>query len=151
MSFEARDPDYAAKVRASFARQSIMDLLGARLTEVLPGEVHIELPYRADLTQQHDFLHAGVTTTIADSAGGYAAFSLMPPRSSILTIEFKVNLLAPAAGESFLAIGRVLRPGRRITTCEFEVHARQGERSKLCLTGLQTTMCLPETDDLPAG
>lgn len=149
--FEPRDPDYEAKVRSSFVRQSIMGLIGATLGRVEPGYVEIELGWRADLTQQHDFLHAGVTTTIADSAGGYAAFSLMPPGSSILTVEYKVNLLAPAAGERFLATGKVLRPGRRITTCEIEVVALRGEERKPCLIGLQTTMCLPETPDLPAG
>ena len=149
--FEPRDPDFEEKVRASFARQTIMDLIGAKLLQVKPGYVEIELGYRKDLTQQHDFLHAGITTTIADSAGGYAAFSLMPAGSSILTIEYKVNLLAPAAGESFLAIGKVVRPGSRITTCEMEVLAFHDGVGKPCLAGLQTTMCLPETPDLPAG
>lgn len=149
--FDPSDPDFETKVRSSFERQRIMALLGASLVRVEPGLVEIELPFRADLTQQHGFLHAGVTTTIADSAGGYASFSLMPPGSSILTIEYKVNLLSPAAGERFLAVGKVLRPGSRITTCEIEVVAIQGERRKSCLIGLQTTMCLPETSDLPAG
>lgn len=149
--FDPSDPAFEAKIRASFERQHVMALIGASLVRVEPGRVEIELPFRADLTQQHGFLHAGITTTIADSAGGYASFSLMPPGSSILTIEYKVNLLAPAAGERFLAVGKVLRPGRRITTCEIEVVAIQGERHKPCLIGLQTTMCLPETSDLPAG
>ena len=98
---EPQDPDFAAKVRDSFARQRVMDTIGAELTRVDPGLVEIELPHREDLTQQHGYLHAGITTTIADSAGGYACFSLMPPKASVLTVEYKVNLLAPAAGERF--------------------------------------------------
>jgi uncharacterized protein (TIGR00369 family) len=149
--FEPRDPDYEAKVRASFARQRVMALIGAKLRRIEPGLVEIELPYREDLTQQHGFVHAGITATIADSAGGYASFSLMPPGSAILSVEYKVNLLAPAAGELFIGRGRVVRPGRRITTTEIEVEAIRGGEAKLVLFGLQTTMCLPETPDLPAG
>ncbi len=151
MAFEAPDPAFEAKVRASFVRQRVMALFGAELVRVEPGLVEIGLAWREDLTQQHGFLHAGVTSAIADSAGGYASFSLMPAGSSILTIEYKVNLLAPAAGERFLAVGRVLRPGRRVTTCEIEVLALRGDTRKPCLIGLQTTLCLPETPDLPAG
>ena len=150
-SFEPRDPDFEAKVRASFERQHVMALIGAELVRVEPGRTEIALAWRADLTQQHGFLHAGITTTIADSAGGYAAFSLMPPGSSILSVEYKVNLLAPAKGERFLAVGQVVRAGRKVTTCELEVFALLGESRKTCLVGLQTTLCLPETPDLPAG
>ena len=150
-SFEPRDPDFEAKVRASFERQRVMALIGAELVRVEPGRAEIALAWRADLTQQHGFLHAGITSTIADSAGGYAAFSLMPPGSSILSIEYKVNLLAPAKGERFLAVGRVVRAGRKVTTCELEVFALHGGSQKTCLVGLQTTLCLPETPDLPAG
>src|SRR5207248_2185812 len=91
-----QDPDFKARVRASFGRQKVMDTIGARLKRVGAGEVAIELPYRDDLTQQHGFVHAGIVTTIADSACGYAAFSLMPRDAAVLTIEFKVNLLSPA-------------------------------------------------------
>ncbi len=98
-SFNPKDPAFEARVRASFGRQGIMELIGARLTRVEPGLVEIELPFRADLTQQHGFFHAGITSTIADSAGGYAAYSLMPDGASVLTTEFKINLLAPADGE----------------------------------------------------
>jgi len=151
MTPEPQDPDYETKVRKSFARQSVMELFGARLTRVEPGLVEIELPYRADLTQQHGFLHAGVSTTIADSAGGYAAFSLMPPGSSVLAVEFKVNLLAPARGESFVARGRVVKPGRRLTVSEIEVEAIRDGVPKTCLFGLQTCMCLPDSPDGPPG
>ncbi len=150
-AFEPRDPDFEAKVRASFAKQTVMELLGARLTRVEPGLCEIELAYRHDLTQQHDYLHAGITTTIGDSAGGYAAFTLMPPGSSIVSVEFKVNLLAPADGELFIAQGRVLKPGRRLVISEFDVHARRGTRNICCLHGVQTTMCLADTPDGPPG
>jgi uncharacterized protein (TIGR00369 family) len=124
----ARDPEFEARVRASFARQEFMSTLGARLERVLPGEVAIALPFRADLTQQHGFLHAGVVTSVVDSACGYAALSLMEPGAAVLSVEFKVNLLAPAAGSTFLAIGRVVRAGRTLTVCAGELHAIQEER-----------------------
>ena len=101
------DPDYEERVRASFARQAAMATIGAELTLVTPGIVEIEMPYSAALTQQHGFLHAGVISTALDSACGYAAFSLMPEHASVLTIEFKVNLLAPGKGERFLFRGSV--------------------------------------------
>ena len=95
--------------------------VGAELTRVEPGLVEIELPFRADLCQQHGFFHAGATSTIADSAGGYAAYSLFPAESSVLTTEYKINLLAPAAGERLRAVGRVVKPGRMLTICDVEV------------------------------
>ena len=139
-SFQPANPAYDSRVRASFARQSMMTLLGASLQHVAPGAVDIRLPFRADLTQQHGFLHAGVTTTIADSACGYAAFSLMPPGAAVLTVEFKVNLMAPAAGETFVARGRVLRAGRNLTTCSGDVFAVAGGEEKHVLTMLATVM-----------
>lgn len=111
------------RVRASFARQAFMRTLGATLLRVAPGEVDIELPFSEALVQQHGFLHAGVTTAIADSACGYAALSLMPVDVAVLSVEFKVNMLAPAQGARFRAIGRVLRSGRTITVCRGEVLA----------------------------
>jgi len=149
IELEPRDPNYEAKVRDSFAQQSVMQLIGASLLRVQPGLVEIELPYRGDLTQQHDYLHAGVSTIIGDSAGGYAAFSLMPARSSVLTVEFKLNLLAPAEGEHFLAQGRVLRAGRRLSVCEFDVFALNGDQRVLCVHGTQTVMCLADRVDGP--
>jgi uncharacterized protein (TIGR00369 family) len=147
--FEPVDPDYRARVEASFARQRVMALIGARLVRVEPGLVEIELPYREDLTQQHGFFHAGITSTIADSAGGYAGFTLFPADSSVLTVEFKVNLVAPAAGEKLIAAGRVLRPGRSITVCELEVTAVAKGEAKSCAYGLQTLMCLHGRPDQP--
>jgi uncharacterized protein (TIGR00369 family) len=111
------------RVRESFAKQAFMRLIGSGLTHVSPGEVDIELPFREDLVQQHGYLHAGVTTAIADSACGYAALSLMPDDAAVLSVEFKVNMLAPAKGMRFLARGRVLRSGRTITVCRGEVLA----------------------------
>lgn len=135
----ARDPEFEARVRASFAKQVFMSTVGARLERVLPGEVAIALPFRADLTQQHGFLHAGVVTSVVDSACGYAALSLMEPGAAVLSVEFKVNLLAPAAGSSFLAIGRVVRAGRTLTVCAGELHAIQEERDTVVAL-LQGTM-----------
>ena len=118
----------------------MMKLLGAVLERVAPGAVDIRLPFRAELTQQHGFLHAGVTTSIADSACGYAAFTLMPPGAAVLTVEFKVNLMAPAAGETFVARGRVLKAGRTLTICSGDVFAVAGEEEKQVLTMLATVM-----------
>ncbi len=141
-TFTSADPNFADRVRDSFARQSIMELIGAQLSRVEPGLVEIALPYRADLCQQHGFFHAGVTSTIADSAGGYAAFSLFPADASVLTTEFKINLLAPADGERLRALGRVLKPGRTLTICEVEVFALKDGREKLCAKLLQTLMTM---------
>lgn len=146
-SFVAQDPDFERRVRASFERQRFMATLGARLVRIEPGLCEIELDYRGELTQQHGYMHAGASTTIADSAGGYAAYSLMPADSSVLAVEFKVNLLAPGKGERFLARGKVVRPGKRLTVCEIEVEAWQGGKCTRCLYGLQTVMCLPESAD----
>jgi uncharacterized protein (TIGR00369 family) len=138
--FEPQDPDFEARVRASFARQQVMTTLGATLTRVAPGEVEIQLPFRPDLTQQHGFLHAGIVTTIVDSACGYAAFSLMPAGVGVLTVEYKVNLLAPALGQVFTARGRVLKPGRTITVCMGEVVAAHNGRQQPVATMLATMM-----------
>ena len=146
-----KNPDFEECVRDSFSRQGIMELIGARLTRVEPGLVEIELPYRADLTQQHGFFHAGITSTIADSAGGYAAFSLMPAEASVLTTEFKINLLAPAEGELLRAVGRVVRPGRLLTVCEVDVFALKDGAPKPCAKLLETLMCLEGRPDGPAS
>lgn len=148
-TFQAPDPDYATRVRASFDRQSIMGLIGARLTRVEPGEVEIELPFRADLCQQHGFFHAGVTSTIADSAGGYAGFSLFPADASVLTVEFKINLLAPADGDLLRAVGRVVKPGRTLTVTEAEVLVVKDGVAKACARMAQTLMCLAGRPDMP--
>ena len=148
--FQPRDPGFAERVRASFGRQGIMGLLGARLETVEPGLVRIALPYRAELTQQHGFFHAGATSTIADSAGGYAAFTLFPAESSVLTVEFKINLLAPARGARLVATGTVLKPGRTLTICTFEVEAIGADGgATLCAQGMQTLICQHGRPDSP--
>lgn len=115
--------DYEERVRASFARQAALRTLRAELTLVTPGIIEIEMPFSPELTQQHGFLHAGVISTALDSACGYAAFSLMPPDASVLTIEFKVNLLAPGRGERFLFRGSVTKPGRTIIVADGQAYA----------------------------
>jgi uncharacterized protein (TIGR00369 family) len=140
--FEPQDPDFEARVRASFTRQQVMATLGATMTLVAPGEVEIQLPFRPDLTQQNGFLHAGIVTTIVDSACGYAAFSLMPVGVNVLTIEYKVNLLSPAVGALFAARGRVTKPGRTITVCAGDVVAVQDGREQLVATMLATMMAV---------
>ena len=148
--FTPADSCFVQRVTASFQRQTVMALIGARLTRVEPGLVEIELPYREDLCQQHGFFHAGITSTIADSAGGYAAFSLFPADASVLTTEFKINLLAPADGESLRALGRVVKPGRNLTVCDVEVFAQKGGGSKLCAKLLQTLMTMHGRPDRQA-
>jgi uncharacterized protein (TIGR00369 family) len=148
-AFEPRDPDFERKVRDSFTRQQVMRLLGAALARVEPGLVEIELPYRADLTQQHGYIHAGVVGTIADSAGGYAGFSLMPAGSSVLSVEYRVHLLAPAEGERFVARGQVVRAGRTLTVCELRVEAVKGGARTACAYGTQTLICLAASPDGP--
>ena len=126
MAQQPRDPDYEARVRASFTRQRFMATLGAELVSVQPGEVTIGFDFREDLTQQHGFIHAGAVTAVVDSACGYAALSLMEAGSGVLAVEFKVNLLAPAVGSRFEAVGRVVRSGRTLTVCAGELRAMDG-------------------------
>ena len=128
MSETPRDPNFEQRVRASFARQAVMATLGATLARVAPGEVTIDIPFRPDLAQQHGFLHAGVAASVMDSACGYAALSLMEPGAAVLSVEFKVNLLAPARGDRFRAIGRVVRAGKNVTVVsgEFRVDGESG-------------------------
>ena len=123
MRLVPRDPAFESRVRDSFAKQRMMETIGARLVRVAPGEVEVELPYREDLTQQHGFLHAGVVATVMDSACGYAAFTLMAPDAGVLSIEFKVNLLAPARGERVVARARVVRAGRTVTVTTADAFA----------------------------
>jgi uncharacterized protein (TIGR00369 family) len=137
---EPRDPRFAARVRESFEKQRVMHTLGARLVRVEPGEVDIELPFQDSLTQQHGFLHAGIVTTVLDSACGYAAFSLMPADAGVLSIEFKTNLLAPAAGERLIARARVVRGGRTITVCQADALMVAGGEERLVATMLGTMM-----------
>ncbi len=131
-------------VRAAFAQQKVMQTIGARLTRFAPGEIEIELPFRDDLTQQHGYTHAGIITIIVDSACGFAAYSLMPPNSEVLTVEYKLNFMAPARGEKFIAAGRVVKSGRTLTVCSGEVVAIDGARRNT-IALIQTTMIRLET------
>jgi uncharacterized protein (TIGR00369 family) len=136
------NPSFADEITQSFAKQTIMGLIGAELTRVEPGIVEITLPYRADLAQQHGYLHAGIVTTIADSACGYAAYSLMPANSEVLSVEFKVNLLRPAKGETFKAVAEVVKAGKSLTVVRADVFGVDRDRRELVATMLGTMICL---------
>lgn len=120
------DPDFVGRVQRSFGAQQVMHTIGASLQRVEPGVVAIALPFSTHLTQQHGYLHAGIVAAIADSACGYAALTLAPPGLEVLTVEYKINLLAPARGEAFAAVASVLRRGRLLTVCRGEVLASSG-------------------------
>lgn len=147
-TFEPRNPDFEARVRESFARQAAMHTLGATLAVVKPGQVEITLPWSEPLTQQHGFLHAGMVATALDSACGYAGFSLMASDAAVLTIEFKINLLAPAQGQSFRMVGTVVKPGRTVTVCEGHAYAIDGGREKLVATMGCTLMAVVGRDNI---
>lgn len=140
MRFTPADPGFEARTRASFARQGAMALIGARMERVEPGRVEIALAFRPDLSQQHGFFHAGMISAIADSAGGYAGFTLFPLEAGVLTVEFKVNLIAAADGERALAVGEVIRSGRTLTVCRIEAYVDKAGKRTHCATGLQTLM-----------
>ena len=142
-------PDYEERVRKSFARQNVMSTIGAELTLVTPGTVEIEMAYSPDLTQQHGFLHAGIISTALDSACGYAAFSMMPENAAVLTIEFKVNLLAPGKGERFLFRGSVTKPGRTIVVADGQAYAFAADgEAKLIATMTGTMMTVVGRDGI---
>lgn len=136
------DPYFEQRVRQSFVQQRFMKMIGARLTAVEPGRVVIELDYGEQLTQQHGYIHAGVVTTIADNACGYAAYSLMPAQTEVLTVEFKVNFLSPAKGSRFVAVGKVVKPGRTLTICSAEVFAHDNDETSLVFIMQATMMCV---------
>lgn len=145
--FTPRDPTFETKVRDSFARQPFMILLGAELGAVAPGRVEIVLPYADKVTQQHGYFHGGSIGAIADTAGGYAAFSLFPPDSTVLTVEYKINIMAPGKGERLVAVGEVTRAGRTLTVAKVEVYAEAGGARVHCATATQTLMCLAGRSD----
>ena len=137
--FQPKNPDYRATATETFNQQRAMKTLGISISRLEPGEVDLQMDYSADLTQQHGFLHAGAVTAVVDSACGYTALTLMPPGAGVLSVEFKINLLAPAAGERFRAIGRVVRAGRTLTVCAGEMRAeREGGETVVAL--MQATM-----------
>ena len=136
---EQASPAVRKRVQDSFDRQGLMSHLGARVAHIGPGRVHLVLPVRPEVTQQHGYVHAGATSAIADSAGGYAALTLFDEESEVLTVEYKINLLAPAAGDHLEAIGTVLKPGRTLNVCQLEVYGVQpGGTRKLVANGQQT-------------
>lgn len=140
---EQASPAVRRRVQDSFDRQGLMAHLGARITKIAPGRVHIVLPARAEVTQQHGYIHAGATSAIADSAGGYAALTLFPEECDVLTVEYKINLLAPALGDHIEAIGTVLKSGRTLTVCRLEVYGvRDGGERKLVANGQQTLISI---------
>ena len=140
--FEPQDPDYAARVRASFDRQGALQPIGAVLASVGPGTAVVEMAWAQPLTQQHGFLHAGMLATALDSACGYAGFSLMPADAAVLTIEYQINLLAPAKGQRFRMEGVVVKPGRTITVVEGKAFAIDEGREKLVATMNATLMAV---------
>ena len=141
-NLQPRDPDWEATVRQSFARQKVMILIGAELGALAPGHCEIRLPFRDDLTQQNGYFHAGITSTIVDSAGGYAGYTLMPKGSDVLSVEFKLNLLAPADGEFLVAEGQVLKSGRNLVITRGEVYAIKNGKATHCATMQQTLMTM---------
>lgn len=146
--FHPVDPHYADRVRGSFSRQQAMAFIGATLTEVGPGRCEIRLPFKPELSQQHGFFHGGIVATVADNAGGYAAFTLMPADSGVLTVEYKINLTAPADGELLIAWGEVLRAGRNLVVSRADVIVVKGGRETLCATMLQTLMTMTGNPEL---
>lgn len=150
----AHEPDtliaMRQRVRDSFNRQGLMRHLGVSIESIEPGTVSLKLPYRDELTQQHGFFHAGASSSaLADTAGGYAGFTLFPEDSSVLTVEFKINLIAPAKGDYLLAVGKVLRSGRTLTICQLEVFGVTPKNKDLIAVGQQTLMCMhgkPDTN-----
>ncbi|MDW7650264.1 MAG: PaaI family thioesterase [Bacillota bacterium] len=139
MHFKARDEDFLTRITESFKKQTVMQTIQGQLVKVEPGEVHIKLPFSKKLTQQHGFIHAGILTTVVDSACGYAAWTLMDPEAEVLTVEYKVNFLLPAKGKEFLAVGRVVKPGRNLTVCTGEILVINGEECKTAAV-MQATM-----------
>lgn len=144
-----RTPDWEARVRDSFARQPAMGLIGATLGAMSPGAIEVVMSSDAKVTQQHGYVHGGVVAMIADSAAGYTAFSLMPDTATVLTVEYKMNFLAPAIGPVLRAVGRVIKPGRTLVIVQVDVFNCRGEERALCATMLQTLMAMHGRDDAP--
>jgi uncharacterized protein (TIGR00369 family) len=149
MNFIPKDSDFAAKVRDSFSRQKFMALIRAKLVKTEPGFCEIHIPYDDSITQQHSFFHAGIVGTVADNAAGYAAFSLMNKNSSILTVEFKLNLISPADGELLIGRSHVLKNGRTLTICRSDVFIVKNGEEKLCAASQSTLIELHDQEDKP--
>lgn len=147
MTFKPQDPNFSDRVRDSFSRQAFMRYLDASLTKIEPGFCEIRMPYRQELTQQHGFFHAGAAAAIVDSACGYAAFSLMPADASVLTVEYKINLLSPGRGEFLIARGLVVRSGRTLTVCRGEAFGVTNGEETRSIESLSTIMALVGRED----
>lgn len=137
-----KDDLYAQKVSESFSRQEVMKTIGVNIVSVEPGKLELEFSHNAKLTQQHGFIHGGIVTTVLDSACGYAALSLMPKDSAVLTVEFKTNFMSPAQGEKFSAFGSVKKAGKTITVCDGELFALHDNQKKLVATMTATLMAI---------
>ena len=138
MGFEARNPNYEQAVLDGFARQPFMGYIGARITAVRPGFVEIRVPYREEVGQNHGFFHGGVIGAVADVAGGFAGFSILPPESSVLTVEYKINILAPGLGDELIARGEVLTAGKTLIFTEMKMFVVRDGQEHLCAAALQT-------------
>jgi uncharacterized protein (TIGR00369 family) len=147
--FKPADPAFEARIRDSFNRQPAMHLIGAKLTIVKPGFCEVEMPRKAEVTQQHGFVHGGIVGMIADSAAGYAAYSLFPADATVLTVEYKMNLMAPADGDRMRANAQVTRHGKTLTIVAFDVFAEKAGKLLHCATGLATMMCVLGRPDAP--
>ncbi len=146
--FTPRNPDFAARVQRSFENQGFMAHLGAKLSSVEAGFVEIELPFKAELRQQHGFFHGGVVGSLADNCGGYAAYTLLRAQDSVVTVEYKLNIMAPAAGDTLMAQGRVVRAGRQLFVTQADVFSRKDGRDIHCATMLGTFMTLIDTPEI---
>jgi len=142
VELQTTDPHFETRVRSSFEKQGIMATIGACLVKVVPGEVEIEFPYALSLSQHNGYIHAGVLTTVVDSACGYAAYTLMPAEFDVLSIEYKVNFMSPAVGESFRGVGRVVKAGRTITVCAGDMITIADGKEKVVATMLATMIAV---------
>jgi uncharacterized protein (TIGR00369 family) len=143
------DPEFRNRILDSFSRQPFMTLVAAEMNHIEAGETEVRLPYRADLTQQHGLFHGGLIGTLADVAGVYAAYTLMPASHSLLTVEFKVSFLRPALSGMLVARGRVIKPGRSLTTSQSDIYCETGGKVTHCATAIITMMALAEQSDIP--
>ncbi len=145
--FTPRNPDFIKRTNESFNRQAFMKTLGVKLIDVKAGMVVMELEFDKSLCQQHGFFHGGVIGTLVDNAGGYAAFSLMAAKDSVLSVEYKINLMSPGDGDKLIAIGKVKKSGRRLTICNVDVMVEKSGERKICATGLCTMMTMENHRD----
>jgi uncharacterized protein (TIGR00369 family) len=140
MEFVPKDPNFADRVRASFARQRVMQTLGVKIVGLQPGIIELTMPFAPEFTQQHGFVHAGIIATVLDSACGYAAFSLMPAEAAVLTVEFKTNLIAPAKGTHFVFRAHVLKAGKTLTVCDAHAFALDQNRKERLIASMTGTL-----------